>query len=79
MVEAHEVIAHLGDLPLKAPVNGMLRGLLHNGVPAPENAKLIEIDPLNDKAVCGVIRDKWRAVAGGVLEAIMLKCNTPAN
>jgi len=75
-VEAHQVIAQLGELPLEAPVKGIIRGLLRDGVRAPQNAKLIEIDPVNDKAVCYAIRDKWRAVAGGVLKAIMLRYNT---
>ena len=69
------VVAALGFCPIKAPVAGILRGLLRSGVRALRGAKLVEIDPVNDSAVCVVIRDKWRAVAGGVLEAIMAKTN----
>lgn len=76
-VKAHQVVAKLGTLDIEAPVDGMLRGLLRHGVRVPRGAKLVEIDPVNDGSVCGIIRDKWRAVAGGVLEAIMLKCNCP--
>lgn len=75
-VVAEEVVGQLGDLPLKAPVGGMLRGLMRDGVKVLKNAKLVEVDPVNDKSVCFVIRDKMRAIGGGVLEAIMMVLNT---
>jgi len=75
-VVAGEVVSWVGDLPLKAPISGMLRGLLRNGVRVSKGSKLIEIDPINNTAICYVIRDKMRAIGGGVLEAIMLKFNT---
>ncbi len=77
VVEARQVIAYLGDTPLEAPVGGMIRGLMRDGVTAPKTAKIIEIDPVNEPDVCFSIRDKWRSVAGGVLEAIMMKYNLP--
>ncbi|MDP8213713.1 MAG: selenium-dependent molybdenum cofactor biosynthesis protein YqeB [Candidatus Euphemobacter frigidus] len=72
-VVAHQVLGRIGDRPLPAPVSGILRGLMRDGVMVPRNAKLVEVDPINDKDVCYVIRDKMRAIAGGILEAIMLK------
>lgn len=75
LVAAGEVVGQIGDLRLEAPVGGMLRGLMRNGVKVSKGAKLVEVDPVNDRAVCYVIRDKMRAIAGGVLEAIMLKLN----
>lgn len=74
-VVAGEVVGQVGDLGLQAPISGILRGLLRNGVKVSKNTKLVEVDPINDSAVCYVIRDKMRAIAGGVLEAIMLKFN----
>jgi xanthine dehydrogenase accessory factor len=74
-VQAGQVIAWLDDTPLKAPLTGMLRGLIRSGVTVPPKAKLIEVDHVHDSSVCNVIRDKMRAIAGGVLEAIMLQCN----
>ncbi len=74
-VKASQNIARLGQVYIKAPVAGMLRGLLRNGVTAPRGAKLVEVDPVNDASVCGVIRDKWRSVAGGVLEAVAHEMN----
>jgi xanthine dehydrogenase accessory factor len=75
-VDAQKIIGRIGDLFIKAPIDGMLRGLLKNGVKVSKNTKLIEVDQVNDSAVCYDIRDKMRAIGGGVLEAIMLKYNT---
>jgi xanthine dehydrogenase accessory factor len=75
-VVAHQIVGRLGNQPLKAPISGMLRGLMKDGVRVLKKTKLVEVDPINDKAVCYVIRNKMRAIAWGVLEAIMLKFNT---
>ena len=77
MVKAGDIIGQLGAVPLIAPVSGMLRGLLRNEVRVLANAKLIEIDPVNDPSVCFSIRGKMRAIAGGVLEAVMQQFNIP--
>ncbi|MFC1846652.1 selenium-dependent molybdenum cofactor biosynthesis protein YqeB [Chloroflexota bacterium] len=75
-VDAGQIIGCIEGQPLEAPISGMLRGLLKNGVKVPKDAKLIEVDQVNDSAVCYDIRDKMRAIGGGVLEAIMLEYNT---
>ena len=72
-VVAHQIVGRVGDLPLEAPLDGILRGLMRDGVKIPKNAKLAEVDPINDRTVCFVIRDRVRAIGGGVLEAIMLR------
>ena len=77
-VATHQIVGWVGKQPLEAPVDGILRGLIRNGVRVSKGTKLIEVDPVNDKAVCCVIRDKFRAIAGGVLEAIMMKFNAAA-
>ncbi len=74
-VVAGETIGWVGESPLAAPISGILRGLIRSGVRVSKGAKLVEIDPVNDSSVCYTIRDKMRAIAGGVLEAIMLKFN----
>ncbi|MFH0914764.1 MAG: selenium-dependent molybdenum cofactor biosynthesis protein YqeB [Chloroflexota bacterium] len=75
-VVAGETVGWVDESPLGASVSGMLRGLLRSGGPVPRGVKLIEVDPLNDSSVCFVIRDKMRAIAGGVLEAILMRFNT---
>lgn len=78
-VVARQIVGWVGDQPLEAPLSGMLRGLIRNGVRVPKGAKLLEIDPVNDKAICDLIRDKMRTIGEGVLEAIKLKFNTMTN
>ena len=75
-VIAHQIVGRVADQPLEAPISGILRGLMSDGVRVSKNTKLIEVDPINDSTVCYVIRDKMRAIGGGVLEAIMLRVNT---
>ncbi len=75
-VLAGDILGELNDEPIKAPISGVLRGLLRNETRVLGNARLAEIDPVHGKAVCEDIRDTMRAVAGGVLEAIMLSFNT---
>ena len=77
LVNQDDIIGNLGDVPLKAPMKGILRGLLRSDVRVLANAKLIELDPVNDRSICFTIRDKMRAIGGGVLEAILQTCNFP--
>jgi xanthine dehydrogenase accessory factor len=75
LVVANQAIGSVSGQPVAAPISGMLRGLLRNGVRVSKGSKLLEVDPVNDSDVCDTIRDKMRAIAGGVLEAIMIRCN----
>ncbi len=72
-VVAGEVTGYVGDLPLKAPVNGMLRGLIRSGVRVLKGSKLIEVDPVHDRVICNLITDKVMAIGEGVFQAITLK------
>jgi xanthine dehydrogenase accessory factor len=75
-VVAHQVVGSVDAQPVEAPISGILRGLLRNGVWVSKGTKLIEVDQIiNGKDFCYVIRDKMRAIGSGVLEAIMLKLN----
>jgi xanthine dehydrogenase accessory factor len=74
-VALDEVVGKIDDTPLKAPISGLLRGLLRNNAKVLANTKIAEIDSGSDKSVCNNIRDSARAIAGGVLEAIMLAYN----
>ena len=74
-VRSGEPVGMLDDRQLRAPLDGIIRGLVRDGVRVKTGAKLVEIDPVNESAVCYTIRDKMRAIAGGVLEAIMFVYN----
>jgi xanthine dehydrogenase accessory factor len=74
-VAMDEIIGKIDDNPLKAPLSGMLRGLIRNEARVLANTRIAEIDSVNDKSVCTAIRDSARAISGGVLEAIMMGYN----
>ncbi len=57
-------------IPVTASIDGMLRGLLHDGITVAEGFKIADIDPRGSKADFRSVSDKARAVAGGVLEAV---------
>ena len=75
-IAARQTMGQVDGVPLAAPMSGILRGLIRSGVKVAKGDKLIEIDPVNDSAICFTMRDKMRTIAGGVLEAILLKLNT---
>lgn len=74
-VEIHQTAGWLEGQPVEAPLSGILRGLIRSGVKVAKGTKIIEIDPENDGAICHAIRDKMRAIGGGVLEAILIHFN----
>lgn len=55
-----------------ATIPGVLRGLIRDGYAVDRGLKIADIDPrLDQRENCFTISDKARAVAGGVLEAIL--------
>jgi xanthine dehydrogenase accessory factor len=74
-VGAGETVASLSGEALRAPVGGVLRGLLRSGVRVGKGNKIIEVDPVSGREACFVIRDRVRAIAGGVLEAVLMTFN----
>lgn len=72
MVVAGQVLAHVDDRPLTAPISGMLRGLMRSGVKVPKGAKLIEVDPVHDPSTCANITTKMLAIGEGVVKAITM-------
>ena len=54
-----------------ASLEGLLRGLISDGVNVEKGQKIGDVDPRGSKIDPRTISDKGRAVAGGVLEAIM--------
>lgn len=65
-----EPIFSVGDEIVYAPFNGILRGLITDGMFVKEGMKVADIDPRNlQKDVCCSISDKARCIGGAVLEA----------
>ncbi|MFS6971882.1 hypothetical protein ABMZ15_21350, partial [Escherichia coli] len=66
------VIAWIGEHEIKAPLTGMVRGLLNDGLAVVGGFKIGDIDPRGETADFTSVSDKARAIGGGVLEALMM-------
>ena len=74
-VNKGSVVAVVDDFPVIAKISGVVRGLLREGAEVNRGMKVGDIDPRGKKEACFTISDKARAIAGGVLEAILYKFN----
>jgi xanthine dehydrogenase accessory factor len=70
-LEEGDAVAVVGDQPVVAPFDGVLRGLIHRSVAVTRGMKIGDIDPRAVREHCFTISDKSLAVGGGVLEAIL--------
>ena len=71
-VKAGDAVAHVAGEPVGAPIDGVLRGLLADGLSVKEGMKVGDVDPRGIRDHCFTISDKALAIGGGVLEAILL-------
>lgn len=69
LVHHGDVLGHVGDEPVRAGLDGVVRGLLHSGLEVTEGFKLADVDPRGDPARCLTVSDKARAIGGSVLTA----------
>jgi xanthine dehydrogenase accessory factor len=72
MVALHQVLGHVEDEPVVASIAGLLRGLLADGVRIGRGVKVGDIDPRGSVVDPARLSDKARAVAAGVLEAVLV-------
>lgn len=71
-VKAGDIIAYIDDIPVKATIDGILRGIIIDGYKVTKGLKIADIDPrISEKNNCFTISDKARAIGGGVLMAIL--------
>jgi xanthine dehydrogenase accessory factor len=56
---------------IKTKIDGVVRGLLHDGLKVEANAKIADVDPRGEVENCFSVSDKSWAVGGGVLEAVL--------
>jgi xanthine dehydrogenase accessory factor len=71
MVEKGQVVAEVDGRPIAAQFDGVVRGLLHDGLRVSAGLKVGDVDPRGVREYCFLISDKARAVGGGVLEAML--------
>ena len=66
------VVTGHGEVPVKASLTGLVRGIIKDGYPVTEGLKIADIDPRESEyANCFTISDKARCIAGSVLEALL--------
>lgn len=79
LVEKGQIIAEIYEdssltgtgVPVKATLNGILRGLIRTGYHVSKGLKIADIDPRKEELEnCFTISDKARCIAGSVLEVI---------
>lgn len=75
-VEDGQVVAYVGEEPVRARLTGILRGLIRSGTYVTTHLKVGDIDPRGDDSYCVRISEKAGAIGGAVLEAILRTYNT---
>ncbi len=74
-VKAGELICSVEGQPVFTQIDGVVRGLIKEGLLVKEYEKLGDVDPRGDTKYCWSISDKGRNIAGAVLEAILILMN----
>lgn len=70
MVRQGQDIAEVGFITLTAPLDGVLRGLTHDGVPVTVGTKVIEVDPRGRTGEVRGITERPGRIAEAVLSAL---------
>jgi xanthine dehydrogenase accessory factor len=68
-----QVLGLVGTTPVTATIAGLVRGLIADGVDVLAGIKIGDIDPRGPGVDPARISDKARAVAAGVLEAVLVR------
>jgi xanthine dehydrogenase accessory factor len=75
MVTAETVVGSVNELPITAPFDGVLRGLIAGETAVKPNMKIGDLDPRGNVENCFTISDKALSIGGGVLEAVLTHLN----
>ena len=71
MVKQGTAVAYVSDIPVVSRIDGVIRGLIADRTEVRKGLKIGDVDPRGIREYCFTISDKSRAVAGGVLEAVL--------
>ena len=74
-VQVDEMVAFVDGAPVNTLVSGIIRELLRDGTEVHKGMKARDVDPRGIKEHCYILSDKAREIAGGVLEAILMRFN----
>ena len=78
-VKKGDIVAYIDGIEVLAEIDGIVRGMLQEGIEVFKGMKSGDIDPRCEKDHCFTISDKARSIGGGVLEAIMYMNNNNLN
>ncbi len=70
-VREGERIGAVDGIPIVAPFDGVLRGLIANGTPVKTGLKIGDVDARNEVESAFTISDKALSIGGGVVEAVL--------
>jgi xanthine dehydrogenase accessory factor len=76
IVRPGALVGQVAGERVHAPLAGLVRGLLADGVPVSRGDKVGDVDPRGAAVDPARISDKARAVAAGVLEAVLMGART---
>lgn len=74
-VEKREPILSVSGERVLAPFDGVLRGLVHDGLLVRKGMKIGDVDPRPETFRCWFVSEKSLAIGGGVLEAMLTNPN----
>ena len=67
-----DTLAYVGSVPIIAPISGLLRGMISDGLFVRKGQKIADIDPrASESGNWRTISDKSRAIGGAVLAALL--------
>lgn len=66
------IAGHLDGEPIRAPFDGILRGVVRDGTEVPEGIKLLEIDPRGRRAAWSGIDARARTIAAAVTKTLSI-------
>lgn len=71
IVKEGDRVANVDGVPVYAQTDGLIRGMLQDGVPVTKGLKSGDVDPRGKVIDYMTVSDKASSIGGGVLEAIM--------
>ena len=78
-VKSGDIVGYVAGEPMRCTIDGVLRGLLADGVSVFKGMKSGDVDPRSEVSYCTTASDKALAIGGGVLEAILHLSNAARN
>jgi xanthine dehydrogenase accessory factor len=72
-VNVGDIIAEVEGKPIRTVIDGVVRGLLREGIQVTEGLKAGDVDPRAKREACFTISDKARALGGAALEAVLFQ------